>query len=123
MHVNNGACPACSQKLTQVCSILSDFARILQKQHPDAHISTGYRNDKDQQIAYDTGHSNAKPGQSKHNKLPAEALDWFRLTQAGGASFDGPWYRAVLAPSAKAAGLVWGGDWKSIKDLPHVELK
>ena len=24
---------------------------------------------------------------------------------------------------AKEAGLVWGGDWKSIKDLMHVELR
>jgi hypothetical protein len=50
------------------------------------------------------------------------AVDLFRLTQAGGASFDSPWYKEVIAPIARGAGLTWGGDWKSIKDMPHVEL-
>lgn len=32
-----------------------------------------------------------------------------------------PW--ALYGAMAKALGLVWGGDWKSIVDRPHIELK
>lgn len=122
MHLNNGNCPACKQKLVNVCDTLVTFAVNFQKAFPEAHISCGYRDSTDQQEAFDTGHSNAKPGQSKHNTNPATALDWFRLTQAGGASFDSTWYRNVLAPAAKQAGFTWGGDWHSIKDMPHIEI-
>lgn len=122
MHINNGNCKACQDKLVDVCKELSDFATILQSLHPEAHVSCGYRSAEAQQEAFNSGHSRALPGQSKHNVMPSEALDWFRLTQAGGASFDAVWYRNVLAPIAKAHGLVWGGDWNSIKDMPHVEI-
>ncbi len=29
---------------------------------------------------------------------------------------------AAIGSAAKAHGLVWGGDWTGLKDLPHVEL-
>ncbi|RJS26082.1 hypothetical protein DRW03_06380 [Corallococcus sp. H22C18031201] len=29
---------------------------------------------------------------------------------------------AAMGAAAKAQGLVWGGDWTSIKDMPHVEV-
>ena len=31
-----------------------------------------------------------------------------------------PW--AIYGEQARALGLVWGGDWRSFKDRPHVEL-
>ena len=32
-------------------------------------------------------------------------------------------YEGGSAEAARQAGLVWGGDWRSIKDLMHVELR
>jgi peptidoglycan LD-endopeptidase CwlK len=122
MHVNTGNCPACVLKLKEVCAQLVQFALDFQKANPDAHISCGYRTAYDQQLAYNSGHSKALPGQSKHNIFPAQALDWFRLTQSGGAAFERPWYQDKLGPAASASGLVWGGLWNSIKDFPHVEI-
>ena len=121
-HINASPCPACDKKLKQVHADLAHWVRMLRETHPDAHVSCGFRGEADQELAKKTGHSNAHFGQSAHNTVPATAVDLFRLTQQAGASFDKPWYEAVVAPIARASGLVWGGDWHSIKDMPHVEL-
>lgn len=122
MHVNAAQCPACNDKLKQVHPDLVRWVSILRSTHPDAHVSCGYRGQADQEADFAKGVSRAHFGQSAHNCTPAMAVDLFRLTQSGGASFDAPWYKEVVAPIARGAGLVWGGDWKSIKDMPHVEL-
>lgn len=121
-HINAEFCPRCDQFLLEADEQLRAFARRFRSAHTDGHISCAYRSDAQQLAAVESGHSKALPGQSKHNTKPARALDWFRLTQAGGASFDSVWFKDVLAPAARNAGLVWGGDWKSFKDMPHVEL-
>lgn len=59
------------------------------------------------------------PGrQSKHNLLPAQALDFF-VELFGKASWDPAQY-LVIGDLAKKAGLVWGGDF-SFRDYGHVE--
>lgn len=121
-HVNAEACPACEERLAKVHPDLARWVRVLRSTHPDAHVSCGYRPREEQEEAFSTGHSKARFGQSAHNVAPAMAVDLFRLTQAGGAAFDKPWYEGVVAPVARAAGLIWGGDWKSFKDMPHVEM-
>lgn len=57
---------------------------------------------------------------SRHNFRPALALD-FAVVLFGKISWDEREYRPVGA-LAREQGLVWGGDWKSIRDCPHVEL-
>jgi len=63
--------------------------------------------------------SNAKAGQSLHNY--GLALD-FMLIINGKDSWvvDKNW--KLVADIFKKHGFVWGGDWKSFKDYPHVEL-
>jgi hypothetical protein len=122
-HINNGTwCPLCAEKMKDACEELQQFHREFQAQHPDAHVSCSYRPEADQNRAFALGHSKAKFGQSPHNFRPALAIDYFRLTQAGGASFDRPWYIAVLMPAVRKAGLVSGGDWAKFRDYPHVEV-
>ena len=41
----------------------------------DFSVREGYRSDEDQQTAYDAGVSNAKPGESLHNRYPSWAVD------------------------------------------------
>lgn len=122
MHTNSPICIACNEKLTNVHPDLVRWCNILRNTHTDAHISCGYRGERDQEDDFNRRVSKAHYGQSAHNAEPSMAVDLFRLTQAGGASFDLPWYTSVVAPIAEAAGLIWGGSWKSIKDAPHVEL-
>lgn len=122
MHLNALTCPACNDKLVKVHPDLARWVNVFRSTHPDAHVSCGYRGEAEQEQAFKDHFSHAHFGQSAHNTEPARAVDMFRITQAGGATFEAPWYREVMAPVVRASGLVWGGDWKSIKDMPHVEM-
>lgn len=57
---------------------------------------------------------------SNHNYKPSRAIDVAVLV-AGKVSWDVKNY-LPLGALAKAHGLVWGGDWKTFKDYPHLEL-
>ena len=56
---------------------------------------------------------------SKHNRDPAEALD-FAVLICGKVSWDSREYEPVGA-LAEARGLVWGGRWEHFRDCPHLE--
>lgn len=62
--------------------------------------------------------TNAKPGESWHNF--ALAFDVVPLVN-GKAVWDSPFWRRI-AELGKQVGLVWGGDFKSLKDKPHFEF-
>lgn len=119
MHTNTTICPGCEAKLVGIDPRLISFAAAFRASNPDGHISCGYRNQAEQESDFTRGVSRAHWLQSPHNF--AAALDWFRLTQAAGASFDAPWYQNVLAPAVAATDLVWGGSFTTITDMPHVE--
>jgi len=120
-HLNIDVCSKCEEIMAKCKNEeLLNFYKQFRKDHKDAHVSCCYRGEKEQEEAFLKGTSKAHFGQSAHSY--ALALDWFRITQSGGASFDAFWYKSFLKPASVAAGLVWGGDW-SFKDLPHVELK
>lgn len=123
-HINNSSCPSCADKLVQVHPELVRWVTILRSTHPDAHVSCGYRGQAAQEDAFRTYHSKAHFGQSAHNCVPSMAIDLFRITQSNQARFDWIWYELTIAPIARAAGLTWGGDWKTntIKDAPHIEM-
>lgn len=122
MHHNIPDCLGCAGKLKTAHPELVKFALAFRTDHPEGHISCSTRSQAEQEADYVKGVSKARWGESPHDFDPSRALDWFRLTQAGGASFDSTWYIAILNPAIIRAGLVWGGNFKSIKDLPHVEL-
>jgi len=58
---------------------------------------------------------------SRHNKKPAEAIDFAVLLPGGKISWDAREYEPV-GVLAGQRGLIWGGNWKTLKDYPHVEL-
>ena len=62
--------------------------------------------------------TNAKGGQSWHNV--GRAFD-ICFSDGKRASYNGPW--AKVAAKARVLGLVWGGDFKSIKDKPHFQYE
>lgn len=74
--------------------------------------------------------------QGEHVTLAQAGQSWHQYGLAADSAFmrDGklviseqdPWAMRgyqLYGQVAKEAGLVWGGDWKSIKDLMHVELR
>ena len=90
-------------------------------------ITSGRRTMAEQQKLFDQGRvtpgnvvTNARPGESAHNF--GLAFDFAFLNAVGRPSWpeDGPW--AEAAAIGKRMGLSWGGDWKSFKDRPHLEM-
>ncbi|MFJ5625461.1 M15 family metallopeptidase [Peribacillus loiseleuriae] len=91
-------------------------------------ISDGYRSIAEQDKLYAQGRTapgkvvtNAKGGQSNHNY--GLAVDYFLLTPDGKTALwtvNNDWLR--VAAIAKSLGFVWGGDFKTIYDPPHLEM-
>jgi peptidoglycan L-alanyl-D-glutamate endopeptidase CwlK len=120
-HTNTPDCALCSQKLTQVDSVLQEFTRKFRSKNLNAHISWGYRGKEDQEKFLKLGTTKAKFGESPHNF--GLALDFFTIASTGQADWSKEFFENILAPAAKEADLEWGGSWKSLKDMPHVEIK
>ena len=89
-------------------------------------IISGTRTYEEQDALYEQGRTkpgrivtNARGGYSNHNFGVAFDIGVFE----GGRYIDeSPAYKAVGA-LGKQLGLEWGGDWKSIQDEPHFELR
>ncbi|WP_312093815.1 peptidoglycan-binding protein [Niallia sp.] len=92
-------------------------------------ITDGYRSYAEQDELYKIGRrgipgekivTNAKGGQSNHNK--GIAVDYCLTNKEGTAAYwtvNADWKR--VAAIAKSKGFAWGGDWTSFKDNPHLE--
>lgn len=99
----------------------------------DLRVLFGHRSKADQDKAFASGASKLRWPNSKHNSVPAVAVDIVPL-EGGQVSWDWAHYHQI-APIIKdewakmqaegltgAAVLTWGGDWRSFKDGPHWEL-
>lgn len=76
-----------------------------------------------QEKAHNTGHSNAKFGQSPHNFTPALAVDLGPHNYPGTiADYRELALGMFLAARELNIGITWGGNWVSLKDYPHFEL-
>jgi len=90
----------------------------------DNTILCGHRGEAEQNKAFIEGKSNARFGESKHNEIPSEAVDV--------APYPIDWNDTERF--ARLAGIIegvahmldykirWGGDFASIKDMPHFEI-
>ena len=87
----------------------------------DIEMTDGWRGEADQQKALAAGNSRASFGHSPHNfgvafdcapvingklEWPSDMTLWQEIGRVG-----------------KAIGMVWGGDFHSITDYPHFEMK
>lgn len=94
--------------------------------HYDFSVIWGYRGPWDQNRAFDTGMSNARFGESKHNVAPSKAFDVIPYPNGFDSSDEDFYLLAthILAAASKlGVPLVWGGHWKTLKDLAHFELR
>ena len=98
---------------------------MLERSPFDLTITSGYRTEKEQNEAFESGKSRAKFGQSKHNVFPSKAVDIVPLS-INWDSKDPRWQEMALNAMWCAGRLgfeiAWGGNFKSIKDMPHFEL-
>lgn len=95
---------------------------------PQPFLTCVYRSNEEQAQLYAQGRTakgkivtNAKPGQSKHNKKPSDAFDIAFITVAKTLSWDNKHFKR-FADLIKTKRIKWGGDFKSIKDAPHFEI-
>ena len=97
----------------------------------DFSVICGYRGEKEQDEAYQSGHSKLRWPQSKHNSNPSMAvdivpypIDWNNLAAFHLLS-DEVKHCWEQIPESERDGyeLSWGGDWKGFKDYPHYELR
>jgi peptidoglycan L-alanyl-D-glutamate endopeptidase CwlK len=93
------------------------------------YMTQGLRTMDEQAALYAQGRTkpgnrvtNAKPGSSLHNF--GIAVDFTLDADLTKPGLQPDWqeaHYAMLGEEARKLGLVWGGDWHSIKDNPHVE--
>ena len=88
-------------------------------------LISGHRSWAEQNELYAQGRTkpgkivtNARGGYSNHNFGVAVDVGVFK---DGAYQPESPLY-SKLGPVGRAMGLSWGGDWKSIKDMPHFEV-
>lgn len=130
--INKSAKPAStmSPELVKLC-----YAFLLQceKLGIKVKITQTYRSVAEQNALYAQGRTapgpkitNARGGQSPHNTThngqpAASAFDIVCLGADGKPDWNSPNF-AKAGSIGRSVGLVWGGDFKSIKDMPHFEL-
>ena len=88
----------------------------------DFTITEGLRTRARQQVLFNEGAS--KTMNSRH--ITGHAVD-FAVLVGGKVRWDWPLYGRVAEAFKRAAKelnvpIIWGGDWKSLRDGPHVEL-
>ena len=121
-HSNDSKfCVLCSKKTDQVSGVLSFLFAQIRDEFPDCHMSWGYRDEKQQQEQLEKGYTQVRFPGSKHNRVPAEAMDLFQLKD-GKAVFDKEYYEKVAKfVYTKTKNVKWGGSFKK-PDFPHFEL-
>lgn len=93
----------------------------------DLYVYEGYRSEERSDALYAQGRTapgpivtNAKGGQSPHNFGAAADVYPYRNGKPVEDPLAPEW--AELGRLANKHGLTWGGDFRSLKDKPHVEL-
>ncbi len=97
----------------------------------DFAVTCGHRNKADQNAAYKAGNSKVQFPNSAHNSLPSKAVDlvpypvdWndigrFKELAAAFMAVASLMYELGIIRSK----FIWGGNWKTLKDYPHFEIK
>lgn len=94
----------------------------------DFAITSGVRSAEEQRALFASGKSNADGINAKSRHQTGHAVDFMVYDENGKGTWEWKYYKAVADAFKEAANqldipIVWGGDWTSIKDGPHIELK
>ena len=90
----------------------------------DCTIICGFRNEKDQLIAYKAGRSHVQFPNSRHNQHPSRAVDVMSYPinwsdRLGQHEFAAYVYNTAMIMEIRVK---WGGQFKTLYDAPHWEL-
>jgi len=103
---------------------LADFLELCTAKGLHVEGTEGYRSPERQAELYAKGRTapgprvtNARPGLSPHQW--GCACDFIFIGEDGKRTYEGDWKE--FGCCAERAGLVWGGNFSSIPDRPHVE--
>lgn len=119
------------RKLNQCCEELQLIVNEL-LYYMDISVTEGTRSEKDQNKYYKQGTSRAKFGQSPHNYSPSYAIDIVPYpipkTEDGNWDDNSPlWddmaFLVSVISEDKDIDITWGGDFSTLVDKPHFELK
>lgn len=97
----------------------------------DFTVICGHRSQQEQDKAVKEGKSRLKWPHSKHNSFPSKAVDIAPIKYRNSRAFidweDLDFFRSLsglMKDIAKEKGIAitWGGDWKTLVDMPHYEL-
>lgn len=122
-----GVHPSLVRRVEQIFDALEALGYIL-------CVTDGLRTTEQQQVLYAKGRTAPGPivtnadgilhrsNHQAHADGFGHAVDCAFRREDGSVSWDLhlPW--KAYGACADALGLVWGGDWKTLHDLPHVEL-
>lgn len=106
------------------------FLEVIQT--TDCAIIEGYRTKYEQDHAFFNGNSKLKYPNGNHNEFPSRAVDvWpYPVPKKADGSIDDNspvWdnFARKVFETAESLGIavVWGGNWESLVDKPHWELK
>jgi len=127
MNKLTGVHPELVKRIQKVVNAMLDLGFLMR-------ITDGVRTTEEQQALYAQGRT--KPGHKvtncdgvlkKSNHQAKEdgyghAVDCCFVDETGKPSWDAryPWH--TYGACCEAVGLVWGGNWQSLHDLPHAEL-
>lgn len=118
--------------------LIAAVLRILDAMRTLGHpmmVTDALRTDEEQQILYAKGRSapgdivtykdgvNKRSNHQPHADGFGYAVDLAFLDADGHPTWDvknNPWY--LYGAMAKSQGLVWGGTWTTLVDLPHIEM-
>lgn len=116
-----------SRDISLLHPTLQECIKKIKKKFPDILITETYRTVKEQDILYAKGRTssgnivtNAKGKGYKSQHQWGIAFDFCKNVK--GHEYDDSAYFRKVAKYAKRLGLAWGGDWKSIKDTPHIYM-
>jgi peptidoglycan L-alanyl-D-glutamate endopeptidase CwlK len=115
-----------ARSLARLKGVHPDLVKVVQRaltySPHDFLITEGLRTRARQQQLFNAGAS--KTLNSRH--ITGHAID-FAVLIAGKARWDWPLYGPVADAFKRAATelnvpIIWGGDWKTLRDGPHIEL-
>lgn len=111
----------CDKRLQLIANELLDKCGF------DLTVTCGYRGEKEQMEAYNSGKSKAKFGQSKHNVFPSEAIDIMPCSPINWDTKDYRWWKMValayeIARKNKIK-IRSGAFFTGLCDCPHIELE
>lgn len=114
------------QSLAKLATVHPDLQKLFNAviKKIDIVILCGQRNKVDQEKAVRDGNSKLHYPKSKHNRIPALAVDSAPYPTDWKCISDFIAMGKCIEETAKELGIKisWGGRWKKFKDYPHTEL-